>query len=70
MQMYVNYFDRYVKTHAELPTVGIVLYCGKHMGPVRPKGWTVRPAAAKPETGSGRVRHEGRGALQEAELSL
>ena len=27
MQMYVNYFDRYVKTEDELPTVGIVL-CG------------------------------------------
>ena len=27
MQMYVNYFDRYVKTKDELPTVGIVL-CG------------------------------------------
>ncbi len=25
MQMYVNYFDRYVKTEGELPTVGIVL---------------------------------------------
>ena len=25
MQMYVNYFDRYVKTEDELPTVGIVL---------------------------------------------
>jgi hypothetical protein len=25
MQMYVNYFDRYVKTADELPTVGIVL---------------------------------------------
>ena len=28
MQMYVNYFDRYVKTEDELPTVGIVL-CGR-----------------------------------------
>ena len=28
MQMYVNYFDRYVKTKDELPTVGIVL-CGR-----------------------------------------
>ncbi len=28
MQMYVNYFDRYVKTDDELPTVGIVL-CGR-----------------------------------------
>ena len=28
MQMYVNYFDRYVKTADELPTVGIVL-CGR-----------------------------------------
>ena len=27
MQMYVNYFDRYVKTEDELPTVGIV-FCG------------------------------------------
>ena len=27
MQMYVNYFDRYVKTEEELPTVGILL-CG------------------------------------------
>ena len=25
MQMYVNYFDRYVKTEDELPTVGILL---------------------------------------------
>ena len=25
MQMYVNYFDRYVKTGDELPTIGIVL---------------------------------------------
>ena len=25
MQMYVNYFDRYVKTEDELPTIGIVL---------------------------------------------
>ncbi len=25
MQMYVNYFNRYVKTEDELPTVGIVL---------------------------------------------
>ena len=25
MQMYVNYFDRYVKLENELPTVGIVL---------------------------------------------
>lgn len=25
MQMYVNYFDRYVKTDKEAPTVGIVL---------------------------------------------
>ena len=29
MQMYVNYFDRYVKTEDELPTVGIVLCDGK-----------------------------------------
>ena len=28
MQMYVNYFDRYVKTGDELPTIGIVL-CGR-----------------------------------------
>ena len=28
MQMYVNYFDRYVKTADELPTIGIVL-CGR-----------------------------------------
>ena len=28
MQMYVNYFDRYVKTDEELPTVGMVL-CGR-----------------------------------------
>ncbi len=28
MQIYVNYFDRYVKTDDELPTVGIVL-CGR-----------------------------------------
>ena len=28
MQMYVNYFDRYVKTDDELPTIGIVL-CGR-----------------------------------------
>ena len=25
MQMYVNYFDRYVKTDDELPTIGILL---------------------------------------------
>lgn len=25
MQMYVNYFDRYVKTDDEAPTIGIVL---------------------------------------------
>ncbi len=25
MQMYVNYFDRYVKTEDELPTIGILL---------------------------------------------
>jgi hypothetical protein len=25
MQMYVNYFDRYVKTDGELPTIGILL---------------------------------------------
>jgi hypothetical protein len=25
MQMYVNYFDRFVKTDDELPTIGIVL---------------------------------------------
>ena len=25
MQMYVNYFDRYVKTEEELPRIGIVL---------------------------------------------
>ena len=30
MQMYVNYFDRHVKTGAELPTVGIVLCGGKN----------------------------------------
>ena len=30
MQMYVNYFDRHVKTDAELPTVGIVLCGGKN----------------------------------------
>ena len=30
MQMYVNYFDRYVKTDAELPTVGIVLCGGRN----------------------------------------
>ncbi len=28
MQMYVNYFDRYVKTDDELTTIGIVL-CGR-----------------------------------------
>ena len=28
MQMYVNYFDRYVRTDGELPTVGILL-CDK-----------------------------------------
>ena len=28
MQMYVNYFDRYVKTEDEFPTIGIVL-CGR-----------------------------------------
>ena len=26
MQMYVNYFDRYMKTDEELPTVGILLW--------------------------------------------
>ena len=30
MQMYVNYFDRYVKTDGELPTIGIVLCGGKN----------------------------------------
>ena len=30
MQMYVNYFDRYVKTEAELPTIGMVLCSGKN----------------------------------------
>ena len=30
MQMYVNYFDRHVKTEAELPTVGMVLCGGKN----------------------------------------
>ncbi|MGB7567850.1 MAG: PDDEXK nuclease domain-containing protein [Chitinivibrionales bacterium] len=30
MQMYVNYFDRYVKTEDELPTIGIVLCHRKH----------------------------------------
>ena len=30
MQMYVNYFDRYVKTGEELPTVGIVLCSRKN----------------------------------------
>ncbi|MCK5097824.1 MAG: DUF1016 family protein [Desulfobacteraceae bacterium] len=30
MQMYVNYFDRYVKTDNEAPTVGIVLCHRKH----------------------------------------
>lgn len=30
MQMYVNYFDRHVKTEEELPTVGIVLCGGKN----------------------------------------
>ena len=30
MQMYVHYFDRYVKTHDEHPTVGILL-CQKRM---------------------------------------
>ncbi len=30
MQMYVNYFDRHVKTDDELPTVGIVLCHRKH----------------------------------------
>lgn len=29
MQMYVNYFDRYVKTDEELPTVGILLCARK-----------------------------------------
>ena len=28
--MYVNYFDRHVKTGAELPTVGMVLCGGKN----------------------------------------
>ncbi len=30
MQMYVNYFDRYVKTEDETPTIGIVLCHRKH----------------------------------------
>ena len=30
MQMYVNYFDRYVKIDSELPSVGIVLCGGKN----------------------------------------
>ena len=30
MQMYVNYFDRYVKTEDELPTIGIVLCTRKN----------------------------------------
>ena len=30
MQMYVNYFDRYVKTDDENPTVGIILCKKKH----------------------------------------
>jgi hypothetical protein len=30
MQMYVNYFDRYVKTEHEKPTVGILLCKEKH----------------------------------------
>ena len=30
MQMYVNYFDRHVKTDAEAATVGIVLCKKKH----------------------------------------
>lgn len=30
MQMYVNYFDRFVKTDAESPTIGIVLCKKKH----------------------------------------
>ncbi|MBT9549159.1 MAG: DUF1016 family protein [Candidatus Sericytochromatia bacterium] len=30
MQMYVNYFDRYVKTETESPTIGIVLCKRKH----------------------------------------
>ncbi len=30
MQMYVNYFDRHVKTDEELPTVGIVLCARKN----------------------------------------
>jgi hypothetical protein len=30
MQMYVNYFDRYVKTDAESATIGIVLCKKKH----------------------------------------
>ena len=30
MQMYVNYFDRYVKTEDELPTIGILFCHRKH----------------------------------------
>jgi len=30
MQMYVNYFDRHVKTKGELPTIGIILCKKKH----------------------------------------
>lgn len=29
MQMYINYFDRYVKTEDENPTIGIVLFKSK-----------------------------------------
>ena len=35
MQMYVNYFDRYVKTEDELPTIGIVLCARKNDAPGR-----------------------------------
>ena len=35
MQMYVNYFDRYVKTAEENPTIGIVLCKQKNKALVR-----------------------------------
>ncbi len=45
MQMYVNYFDRYVKLESETPTVGIILCRKKHDALVEitlPKGANIR----------------------------
>ena len=48
MQMYVNYFDRYVKTEDELPTVGIVLCSRKNEALVElPLPWDAHIYASK-----------------------